>query len=104
MNIISSRVRDRARYSIKRFVLLALILGFCCLVLSQTAEAQFFNLPSAPQIGSVPPPNAGVWAQNQGYFMQDWTRAGRVSAPVSSSPASPSGGPFNPPPWGGYGR
>jgi hypothetical protein len=82
---------------ITRLFLIVVAFGFCCLISPQTADAQaFFQPPQAPKIGDVPPPNAGVWAQNQGQFLRDWTKAGRMSPPVSTQQAAP----FNTPPWG----
>ena len=97
MKKICSTLRNKACHSGMKFVLLTLLLGFCCLMVSQTAEAQFFQPAKPPQIGDLPAPNAGVQAQNQGYFMKDWYKQGRYSPPAAGG----QGSAFNPPPWGG---
>jgi hypothetical protein len=75
-------------------VLLALLL-LAAVAVPSTASAQFFSPGQAPKVGDLPSPNAGVQAQYQGFFIKDWTKAGRVS-PSQTNQASP----FNPQPWG----
>lgn len=79
-----------------RLLFLASLVGISSLAVSHTADAQYFNPTPAPQIGSLPVPNAGVQGQYQGYFIKPWYKQGRVEYPMSPQQASP----FNTTPWG----
>gem|GEM_PF-4671537 len=74
------------------FVLL-LFMSFCITFAlmygHHSANAQFFQPAQAPQVGDLPAPNAGVQAQNQGYFNQKWWKAGRYD-PVTQSQEWPA--------------
>jgi hypothetical protein len=97
MKSISHIVKKKQSTCLAWKLVMALAVGILCLAASQSANAQFFNLPTQPQVGDLPVSNAGVRAQNQGYFMKNWWQQGRTNPPVSPY----QGSAFNPPPWGG---
>lgn len=77
----------------KRFLAIAALALSGASASLSPASAQFFGSPSPPAVGDIPPANAGGQAQQQGYFLRDWFKAGRIS----ERPPSAWDGPFRNP-------